>query len=107
MLKSHNKIIEILSSAYEYFKKETCELYGRTSDILIDLRHIKYSTQKTEGDTEKIIMSLNRIENLLSQEDTETIIHNGKRYRIAESQLTAEAGEKTILDLHCVECDNE
>lgn len=107
MLTLHKKITESLSNNYEYLKREAAELYSRVTEVIIKLSHISYSIQKVQDETKKIDMALSRIENHLFQKDTEMIIHNGKRYRIAESQLTAEAGERTILDLHCVEYDDD
>lgn len=100
MLKSYKKVIEYLSSIWNLIRSDIPALYGKVVDMEADLRRMSYSTQYAKNEIIKI-------ENHLFQKDTEMIIHNGKRYRIAESQLTVEAGERAILDLHCAECDDE
>ena len=92
----HKKTAKLLDVLDYYIP----DLNTRIASIECNLRKIESTTKYSQN-------GIKEIENHLFQKDTEMIIHNGKRYRIAESQLTAEAGERTILDLHCVECDDE
>ena len=93
----HKKITENLLYILDHYIPD---LDQRVAGIERNLCNIESITECSQN-------GIKELENHIFKKDTEMIIHNGKRYRITESQLTAEAGERTILDLHCVECGNE
>lgn len=98
MLKAYRKVIEYLSNIWNLVRNDIPVLSGKTIGIEYSLKVVDCSIQTMEKKIE-------HIESLLFGKDTEIIIYNGKKYRIAEFELSKSMnnGNKAILNLSCVE----
>lgn len=98
MLKAYRKIIEYLSSIWNLLRNDIPELNSRTISI-------EYNLQVVDCNIQNMEKRIEHIESLIFGKDTEIIIYNGKKYRIAELELSKsmDNGNKAILNLSCVE----
>ena len=93
-----SKVIEYLSSIWNVVRNDLSWLSDRTINIEHGLEVVSCNVQAIEK-------KIKHIESSLFEKDTEIIIYNGKRYRIAELELSESMnnGNGTILNLSCVE----
>lgn len=98
MLKAYRKVIEYLSSIWNIIRNDIPVLSGKMISI-------EYSLQVVDCNIQTMEKKIEHIESLLFGKDTEIIIYNGNKYRIAEFELSKsmDNGNKAILNLSCVE----